>query len=276
MRIDLQGSINRIINQFQIITPCDNPIDLGGNLNHVFILKAKNGEQYILRIPKLEYRHSIRDYLFQLYKTAGFVKKGNEFFFRPLEHQAIFSYRCRSMDIFVPDILFVGDNFLLTRFIEGIPYNIVLRQSCRVISPLFTSVIQSHRKGIIFGDRWGGNELIVGNKVCFLDFDIGYAYKNKHEFQLSKNFELAVLVYGSILHCSKKSESVQIFKKIFEKIQPEYNLECVIGYLNGYMKFYSNPLKPTTNLSLSLFEYQQTNYYVTELIRLLECMLSDD
>ena len=252
--------------KIHIVSFPDNLEDLGGTLNHVFKLEDKCGEQYMLRIPRVEYRGLIRDYLLQLYRDAGFVTRGNEFFYRTLVQQAKFSWACKKKDILVPDVLLVGKDFLLTRFIDGKLYAVAVKQNCKAISILFTALINAHKKGIVFGDRWGGNELIVGNQICFFDFDIGYLSKNESQFQKCKNFELAVAAYGSILFCPRKDESIRIIENIFKKNRAEYNLECVNNYLKGYIKFYTNPEKPRTPLSAHFSEYQQTNRYIAKLI----------
>lgn len=271
MRMRLQKIFDTLHKEkIHIVSFPDNLEDLGGTLNHVFKLEDKRGEQYMLRIPKAEYRGLIRDYLLQLYRDAGFVTRGNEFFHRTLMQQAKFSWACKKKGILVPDVLLVGKDFLLTRFIDGELYTEAVKQNCKAISILFPALINAHRKGIVFGDRWGGNELIVGNQICFLDFDIGYLWENESQFQKCKNFELAVAAYGSTLFCSRKGESIRIIENIFKKNRVEYNLECVNKYLKGYVKFYSNPKKPITTLSAHFSKYQQTNRYVTKLILCLQ------
>jgi len=217
MRMRLQKIFDALRKEkIHIISSPDNLEDFGGTLNHIFKLEDKSGEQYMLRIPRAEYREQIRDYLLQLYRDAGFVVRGNEFFYRSLMQQAEFSWACKKKGILVPDVLLVGKDFLLARFIDGELYTVAVKQNCKATSILFTALINAHRKGIVFGDRWGGNELIVVNRICFLDFDIGYLCENESQFQKCKNFELAVATYGSILFCPRKGESIKLIGDIFK------------------------------------------------------------
>lgn len=262
------GTLHR--RNYYILDSPENYEYLGGNLNYVFKLKDENGKKYVLKIPKAQNRYLIRNYLFQLYQAAGFVVKGNEFFYRTLIQQRKFSQLCKKKSILVPEVLSIGKNFIFTQFLNGEIYKDIVKHDCKAISIVFKELINAHKNGVVFGDRWGGNELLVGNRVCFFDFDIGYLREDESQFQKCKDFELAVITYRTILYSSRKNTSLRILEQILENNKSEYNLKRINNYLVGFTKFYCNQKKLIIPFSEPVSVYENTNQYVTKMIQKFE------
>ena len=239
--------------------------NLGGNLNDVVKIEDKEGKEYVLKTVKSQNRKATINYLFQLYQSVGFLDKGDEFCYRNFIQQQEFTQLCKIKGIFVPEIFYVGNDFILTNFIKGDLYKDALKHNCRVISIFFRDLINAHENGVVFGDRWGGNELLVGNRICFFDFDIGYSDEKKESFERSKNFELATTIYRTLLYAEEKKESVNIINQILYINKSNYDLYNISKYLINYNKFYSCP-KTSLAFSESQQMYKETNHYVKKII----------
>jgi hypothetical protein len=250
--------------------------DIGGNLNHIFVLEGDIN--YVLRIPRqsehsIQMKQIVTDYLDGLYSHSLFGGYEESFFYRNLAEQSEYAKTCLEREIHVPEIFVEHNDFLLMQFIEGELYKDSIKQKTEPISWFLNALRFAHGQGIVIGDRWGGNTIVMENSVYFLDFDIRYIddiledEEERLQFEKSKDFDLAVGIYGTIHYCERKSEAVEIIHKFLIENDDFYNIENLRIFLKGYISFHSKSYWQENDKPFDPVDsYEKTNQYIQKLI----------
>jgi len=226
-----------------------------------------NNQHFILQSRKEDVMFTL-DYVNSLYTTAGFFDSGLKLEIRSYAQKAELHNKCQHLGMKIPKLIFCNDDYIITQFINGIPYNRynVELDSNRVISILST-LFKAHKNDIILGDRWAGNTLVTLFDIYFIDFDFIYLSKdNKHEI-LSRSFELAAFIYDFLLYAVNKNNILYYLCNFFnnEAVKKIYDTEAVSKFLKGYSKFYTGENKPISITSMSLDCHYNTAFIINEL-----------
>lgn len=257
----LEKSLNEQINSIELNGE-------QGNLNSTYLVVTEK-RKCILQLCKSANTEEIYNYLKQLYRTAGFLNRGNGFKLRDYREKVRFYKTCELLNLRVPKLLSSGEDYLLTEYIEGTNYlKFKSTLSYKELLELYWMLLKAHSHYLIFGDRWAGN-LIVSDEgaVYFIDFDIQYTYKNTQQMVYCRNFEIAVITYDLILYSKDRGITVSFLKRIFSNgwFNCCYDKGLIFNYLWGYSKFYTNTHKPLTSTSLPLSEHINTREYINAL-----------
>lgn len=209
--------------------------DLGGMLNKNYLIHFNNEEcVFRILIDNLRHKESIEEE----YKGIRYSVNGNEYNYRNIDEQIIFSSECLEKNIPVAKVIHHNDNYMITEFIEGREIPDILKSEqniSEVINKYSSSLVSAHNKGIVFGDRWGFNTIIdkKGDIVHF-DFDI------KLNAEDAKEFEISQAVYYSLLFSRDKDSAVECLKDFLKRneIKSIYDRNRVIDFLNGHSKYF--------------------------------------
>ena len=204
-------------------------------LNNNWVVEDEEEKKYVLRIPKENSSQIL--FIREEYESIGYVENGSEYKFRTLEEQASFTEKCSLNNLPVPQIRYVDQVVMLRDFVEGVSLDIFLKQeeSQAIIENHISTIIKAHKRDIVFGDRWGSNEICTReNKIIYIDFDIELTSKN------AKEFEIAQVLYHCILQSKNKKEAVSIIKDLFtENLFLSYNQKRFVEFLQGHLRYFS-------------------------------------
>lgn len=207
-----------------------------GEFNFNWILEGHNNRKYVLSIPRknLEIVQSID----REYTGIGFLNFGGRFRFRTIIEIVDFTRQCEESGFVVPKILEFSPNYIVRNFIHGETLAETLRQADDLLGiavRYLTEILRAHQSNIIFGDRWGPNEIVLPDKkICFFDFDIKL-------LDLGKEFELAQTIYYSILYSSRKNTTTDALSYLLLNNRKGliYDWDKIISLLNGHCKFFT-------------------------------------
>lgn len=210
---------------------------LTGALNINYILTDGNENCYILRIPKVNpgVLPTIEDELLQ----TGFFLSGGSYRLRTPQEQVDFMGRAASLGLKTIVPVWTNGAYILLPYLEGsIPFDAYLKQGgVTAIGKALDNLRAAYREGLIFGDRWVKNTLIIlgqqdGDDVLEVDFDIEIAGERAVEF------EVAQTLYH-ILHFASDKETV--LKYLISYFQRSNLLQSLaLEYLAFFLKKYAN------------------------------------
>ena len=213
--------------------------DLGGELNNNFLVENGKIEKYVLRIPKENPR--IISTIKEEMSGMGYLKTGLEYKIRTIKEQIVFNEKCISNKIPVQKIIDDGENYLLLEFIEGKTLKEYLKNNpdFSVIEKYFNDIFKTHKKGIIFGDRWGPNTIVTEEKLIEIDFDIELRAEDAKEFEITEIF------YYDLLWSKNKEKLSSVITDIInqDKFFEIYDRNRFFEYLNNHTKFFENNIK---------------------------------
>lgn len=209
--------------------------DLGGMLNKNCLIHFNN-KKCVLRISADNFEH--KESIEREYKGIGYSVNGDEYSYRDIDEQIIFSNICLQKNIPVAKIIYHNDNYMITEFIEGREIPDILKSEqniSEIINKYLSSLVSAHNKGIVFGDRWGFNTIIDKEEnIIHFDFDI------KINTEDAKEFEISQAVYYSLLFSRDKDSAIECLKDFLKKneIKSMYDRNRVINFLNGHSKYF--------------------------------------
>ncbi len=214
--------------------------NLEGALNSNFLVRDVNDRKYVLRIPM--YNEETYKLIKKEYEGVGYVTNGREYSYRSLEEQVTFSKKCIREGVPVANVISVGQEWMLTEFVEGTTLDKYLQANndVTIINEHISQIMSSHKKGILIGDRWGPNEIVTNdNKIVYIDFDIELLIED------AKEFEMAQVLYHSIAW-SKDKEKTSLLVKDFVKncrFYGVYDKGRVCKFLRGYKEYFKKDIR---------------------------------
>lgn len=237
-----------------------------GELNNNYVLADSNDVFYVLRKPKKNRLSAIKQ-IHDEFNYTGFLSLGGNYRFRTINDQVRFMYSLNR--VCIPSILPVcyESSWILLPFIKGSSYCNYLRQknveeNLVVTTQVLTNLIQTHKKNIIYGDRWAGNTIVgLNGNTLEIDFDLEIYGDNAKEFELSE------VIFNILLFSSHRKEMVNLIANYFLSqpyLHSEYRFPLIIRFLRGYTN-YSQTLKFEV---LSVKYQEEVHLYVEELINI--------
>jgi hypothetical protein len=246
---------------------------VGGNLNYTVKI-AGNRESFVFRCHRPHYVELVKRYLQELYHCAGLLENGGGFQFRSIREQAEFQQFLEAQGRPVPKVLAFTNDWMVYRFIEAktLAERLAYGQAPVLVLRLLFQLFTAHERDIVYGDRWGANELVTeSGAIYFIDFDIALTAGHKGIESL-KNAEIAMALFGCLLHTSRRHDllgclqhyGISLLKK------RNYDFEQIVRVLEGYSRFYLDSNKPTNQLSPDHETYAQIAPHLKRLTEMLE------
>lgn len=209
-----------------------------GNLNHYRFFQDKNGRVFLCRKPIKN--RILWEEIRKEYEGIGFFRFGGKIRRRSANEQG--KLGCEWAALGFP--VLVPVKFSETRgwypFINGISYDRWLTSggsSNKIIDLYVDSIVKAHQKGIVYGDRWGPNTMVVGDTaIIHFDFDISL------EGIPAKEFELAQSLYYTLCFSSRKVfVGRQLTRRLsLIKRSEKYNWEMLSKLIEGHYRFFTS------------------------------------
>jgi len=123
-------------------------------------------------------------------------------------------------------------------FIKGITYDQWLNSgeiSNKIIDLYIDSIVKAHQNGVVYGDRWGPNTMVVGDTtIIHFDFDISL------EGIPAKEFELAQTLYYTLSFSSKKEVINRFLIRKLRSIRKtgQYNWKTLLRLIKGHYRHF--------------------------------------
>ncbi len=209
---------------------------LKGELNNNYVLRDSEEKLYVWRIPKENptVLTAIQDEL----THTGFLTSGNSYRFRSIPEQIDFMNSTSQARLKTPPVLFTNGHGILMPFIQGVPFDVYLRQGNLVATArVLDNMYAAHRVGIVFGDRWVKNTIVTPDEdIVEIDFDIAL------EGNYTREFEIAQTLYHMIHFSLDRAAIIAFIHHYFSqtKIMADYNSSVVSLFLQKYSEYFKD------------------------------------
>lgn len=208
------------------------------SLNNEFIVRRMNPEGRLVEIPRIEAE----------YKGVGFLSNpNNSVFYRTYLQQAKTAHDLQEVGIPVIMPRVTTENFQIIDFFHN---SMNLTESWLHNHPkaseyttlMLDELRNAHKKGMLLGDRRGGNELILENGTFkFIDFDIGIAGPEAREFDVA-GFFYFIAHKVHIGNNERLPELLITLRKFLhsDEVKNNYNWPLLISYIKRYYNYFEN------------------------------------
>ena len=219
-----------------------------GNLNRNLIVIDSYGRKLILRRENPHGRQEETPFIRAEYEGVGFLKNPNNGFrFRTSEEQHKFADFLGENDVKASKTIFSDPETQLIIYEDGA---VSLDQLWITMDPrapdttnmALQSLAESHRKGIVLGDRWGPNELLTAdNKIIFVDFDIEIFGPETKEFEMASMFYFLSFFAQKSGSLSNLNQLGAVYKKALEShlFKAIYKEPLLLKYIINYFSYFS-------------------------------------
>lgn len=176
-----------------------------GGLNDTYVVEVelnhKDSRKLAIRIPKSDAdREKTHELITAEYRKIGVNAVGIDFRLRNMEEQQQLMSMAAGFGLHTLECDVLLGNEMATEFMDGVPLSEYVAQETASIDPtiirnVLTHLTQAHSVGIVFGDRWAKNTMILqsGEHKEF-DFDI----ELQGDTEATSSFELAQTLYHLI------------------------------------------------------------------------------
>lgn len=223
-----------------------------GALNHVLFIETPAGRS-VFRMRRAASAEEIYGYLSAMYRSTGFPELGGVFRLRTIAEEIAFMRRALARGLPLPALLRDGGDWMLIEFITGrTAYEAVKQGDLSVVPKVVETLHAAHRAGIIYGDRWGDNEVIDRTgRVRLIDFDVEWTLSSPSP-GLLEALEIAVYLFNALRLTSDRSGMLDLVR---DRIAPQlrgwgYDMDRVAAFAHGIGRFYLDPDKPGNAWSL--------------------------
>ena len=223
-----------------------------GGFNHILIITT-NEDHYVFRAKRESTLEEIETYMRYMYEATGFLEAGGIFKIRTNAEETDFINRALAAGLPVPKLIHAELDWMLIEYIEGRMFSDFLTAGeVDIVPQILREINLAHRQGIIYGDRWGGNEIIDSHgNVRMIDFDIEWSYEGVGN-GIVEALEMAVTIFHSLRLTTARDnllKVVQVDALPLLKSQG-YQLEKIGEFMEGFCNFYLDPNKPSNAWSL--------------------------
>ena len=243
--------------------------DSTGALNHVLFVETTAG-RCVFRMRREESSVLIFDYLKSMYRCTGFFELGGVFRLRDMPGEAAFMRQAHGAGLPVPKLLHDGGDWILLEFIQGRTTRSAVAEGELSVVPLVVEALhEAHQRGVIYGDRWGDNELIdAERRVHFIDFDVEW-HLPVPQPGLLEALEVAVYLLNTLRLTSDRTGMLALTR---QQIEPRlntwgYDMGRLSDFVEGMGRFYLDPNKPANAWSLPRSLYKDLAAPTAELAR---------
>lgn len=238
-----------------------------GALNHVLLIRTDQA-QAVFRMRRAASSQEIFDYLNGMYVHTGFPELGGLFRLRSIGEEIAFLHRAHALDLPVPALLAEGEDWMLIELIEGrTAYAAVKDGDLGAVAAVVETLHAAHERGVIYGDRWGDNEVIdPSGRVRPIDFDVEWTLR-EHQPGFLEAMEMGVYLFHALRLTSTRPALLELVQQdLAPRLRARgYDMPRMAGVVDGLGRFYLDPEKPGNEWSLPASLYQDLSAPVATL-----------
>lgn len=181
--------------------------------------------------------------IYDEYAGIGFTEKfGGTLSLRSTEEQRAFIVHCRSFNLPVVSPVAITEEGMLFPFITGLALPHVLGFGDREmvtysVRENLKDIQRAHAFGLVYGDRWGPNEIISPEGIRRIDMDL------QIDGSYAREFELAQALYHMVYwtkDTAKKSAVLDVIASELNSINNQYDSHALRELLAGHMQYFIN------------------------------------
>lgn len=226
--------------------------DNEGALNHVLFIETSAGRS-VFRMRREASYDEIFQYLNSMYIHTGFPEIGGIFRLRSIREEIAFLRYSHALSLPVPQLQWDGGNWMLIEFIEGqTAYAAVKKGDLSVVGKVLETLYHAHTQGVIYGDRWGDNEVIdPQGRVRTIDFDVEWTLDEQNTGFLEA-MEMSVYLFNALRLTSDRPALLDLVKlDLAPRLRSwGYDMERMAEVVSGLGRFYLDPNKQGNQWSL--------------------------
>lgn len=239
-----------------------------GAFNHILLITTAE-ERYVFRARRESTLEEIEAYMRYMYEATSFLEAGGIFKLRNIAEEIDFLESALAVGLPVPKLIHADKDWMVIEYIEGRTFHeFVKAGEVEILLKILRELNLAHTKGIIYGDRWGDNEIIdsQGN-VRMIDFDIQWSHEGVSN-GIVEALEMAVPIFHSLRLTSTRNN---LLKTVQNDALPllkswGYKIDLIGKFIEGFCNFYLDPNKPTNIWSLPSDSYVSMTEPVNRLI----------
>ncbi len=223
-----------------------------GLFNHILFITTAT-ERCVFRARR-DIPHEVGDaYMQYMYEATGFIQNGGSFKLRNIADEVDFIKRALAAGLPVPKLIHADQDWMLIEYVTGkTVFDLLEAGEVKFLPKIVQSMNLAHRQGIIYADRWTGNEMIdTQGNVRMIDFDIEWFYEGGNDGTLEA-LEMAWTIFNAMRVTSNRDDLLNIVES---EILPSlkvwgYDISKMKQFIAGLCNFYLDPNKPSNNWSL--------------------------
>lgn len=222
-----------------------------GLFNHILFITIA-GDRYVFRARRDIATEAGDAYMQYMYEATGFIQNGGSFKLRNIADEVDFLKRALAAGLPVPKLIHAAEDWMLIEYVTGKTlFEFLEAGEVKFLPKIVQEMNLAHRQGIIYADRWGGNEMIddEGN-VRMIDFDIEWFYQGGNDGTLEA-LEMAWTIFNAMRVTSRRDDLLKIVET---EVLPSlkvwgYDISKMKNFIEGLCNFYLDPNKPSNNWS---------------------------
>lgn len=229
------------------IAKIEKPAQWEAAFNYVLLIKIAE-DRYVFRARREQSLEGINAYLKRMYENTGFLEAGGKFKLRTIAEEIDFIKSALAVGLPVPKLIKADTDWMLIEYIEGKAfYEFLEAGEVEVLLKVLQELNLAHRHRIIYGDRWGKNEIIdsQGN-VRLIDFDIEWSQEGDSN-EAIEDLEMAFTIFS----CLRQTRNYDDLLKIIQTdaipwLKAEgYRIKTMKKFIKGLSQYYLDPNKPS-------------------------------
>ncbi len=222
-----------------------------GAFNHILFITTAT-ERYVFRARREVSAEEIKDYMRSMYEYTGFFHNGGSFKIRNIAEETDFIKRALAVGLPVPKLIHAEQDWMLIEYIEGKTlWSFLEAGEVEILPTVLHEINLAHSQGIVYADRWGGNEMIDSHgNIRMIDFDIEWFYHGASDGTLEA-LEIAFIIFNAMRLTSKRNDLVRIVESdVIPLLRMwDYQLPKIGKFIEGLSNFYLSPDKPSNDWS---------------------------
>ncbi|MDJ0677606.1 MAG: hypothetical protein QNJ36_19855 [Calothrix sp. MO_167.B42] len=223
-----------------------------GLFNHILFITTAT-DRCVFRARR-DISHEAGDaYMQYMYEATGFIQNGGSFKLRNVADEVDFLKRALAAGLPVPKLIQADQDWMLIEYVTGKTlFDFLEAGEVKFLPKIVQAMNLAHRQGIIYADRWTGNEMIdAQGNVRMIDFDIEWFYEGGNDGTLEA-LEMAWTIFNAMRVTSNRDGLLEIVET---EILPSlkvwgYDISQMKKFIAGLCNFYLDPNKPSNNWSL--------------------------
>ncbi|NQE36007.1 hypothetical protein [Microcoleus asticus] len=230
----------------------EEPTQWEAALNYVLLITIGE-ERYVFRARRGNSLEGINAYLKRMYENTGFLEIGGKFKLRTIAEEIDFISHALTVGLPVPKLIKADTDWMLIEYIEGKLFHELLEAGqVEILLKLLRELNFAHRQGIIYGDRWGKNEIIdsQGN-VRLIDFEIEWS-QEEDDNRVLEDLEMAFTIFSCLRQIRSHDKLLKIIQtEAMPMLKAEgYRISRMRQFIAGFSMYYVDPNKPSNTWTI--------------------------
>lgn len=223
-----------------------------GLFNHILLITTEF-DRCVFRARRDISAEAGDAYMQYMYEATGFIQNGGSFKLRNIAEEADFLKQALADDLPVPKLIYAEQDWMLIEYVTGKTLLEFLEDGeVKFLKNIIQEMNLAHRRGIIYADRWGGNEMIdAEEKVRMIDFDIEWFYQGGNDGTLEA-LEMAWTIFNGMRITTNREDLLNLVEcQIVPSLKAwGYDFYKMQNFIQGLCNFYLDPNKPSNQWSL--------------------------